>query len=299
MTNGNSLVNLGDLSKPATVLIEKISEAIGAAWAPHQIRRVARAEADARIITAAADLEISEIQKRGLERLIREEGKRQENIESITAQAAAQLKDGAKPEGMDSDWIANFFDRSRNVSNAEMQSLWARLLAGEATTPGRYSRRTVDLIATLDKSDAALFTQLGSFVVLGSSPMPLVFESNGAIYGSHGINFSKLGHLDSLGLIRFDGIQTFVMNDLSQGVSMSYFGSIIAINFKQPTGNSLDCGHVMLTKAGEELFPICGARPDPAFIPYMLEKFRATGHEAQLIVPQPTITVTANLNPKK
>ena len=29
MGNGNSIVNLGDLTKPATVLIGKISEAIG------------------------------------------------------------------------------------------------------------------------------------------------------------------------------------------------------------------------------------------------------------------------------
>ena len=42
-----SLINLSGLSKPATVLIEKISNAVGMVWEPRQIRRVAQAKADA------------------------------------------------------------------------------------------------------------------------------------------------------------------------------------------------------------------------------------------------------------
>ncbi len=42
MTEGTSLVNIGELSKPATVLIEKISDAVGGIAKPWQIRRVQR-----------------------------------------------------------------------------------------------------------------------------------------------------------------------------------------------------------------------------------------------------------------
>ena len=47
----SSLINLGELSKPATVLIEKISEAVGGTFKPYQIVRVAKAEAQADRIT--------------------------------------------------------------------------------------------------------------------------------------------------------------------------------------------------------------------------------------------------------
>jgi hypothetical protein len=47
MDDMNSLVNLGDLTKPATVLVEKISDAICGAFLPYQIKRVAKAEAEA------------------------------------------------------------------------------------------------------------------------------------------------------------------------------------------------------------------------------------------------------------
>ena len=85
MAENGSLVNIdfGSLSKPATVLIEKISDAVGGIAKPGQIIRVAKAEADAEVIKARARIEISELEERALHRMVREEGLRQENIESI------------------------------------------------------------------------------------------------------------------------------------------------------------------------------------------------------------------------
>ena len=50
MTDVNSIINLGDLAKPATSLIEKISDAAGVLYEPARIRKKAEAEADAEII---------------------------------------------------------------------------------------------------------------------------------------------------------------------------------------------------------------------------------------------------------
>ena len=41
MGDENPVTLLGDLSKPATVLIEKVSDAVGGLFRPHQIVRVA------------------------------------------------------------------------------------------------------------------------------------------------------------------------------------------------------------------------------------------------------------------
>jgi hypothetical protein len=51
---GGGLVSLEGLTKPATVLIEKISDAIGTLYRPRQIVREARAEAEAEKIKALA-----------------------------------------------------------------------------------------------------------------------------------------------------------------------------------------------------------------------------------------------------
>jgi len=42
MTNGNPLINLGELSKPATELIKRVSDAVGGIFKPYQIIRVAK-----------------------------------------------------------------------------------------------------------------------------------------------------------------------------------------------------------------------------------------------------------------
>ena len=73
---GGGLINLGDLSKPATVLVEKISDAVGGIAKPWQTVRVAKAEAKADLIRAHAKIKISEIEERALLRMIREEGKK-------------------------------------------------------------------------------------------------------------------------------------------------------------------------------------------------------------------------------
>jgi hypothetical protein len=43
MIDWNALNNLGDISKPATTLIEKISNAAGIIYLPTHIKRVAKA----------------------------------------------------------------------------------------------------------------------------------------------------------------------------------------------------------------------------------------------------------------
>ncbi len=198
MSDKFSLVNLGDWSKPATVLIERVSDAVGGIFKPHQIKRIAKAEAEAEKIKTLAKIEVSEIEQRALTRLVKEEGKKQKNIERITAQAAQQLGDKARPEDLDDDWIVNFFEKCRIVSDNEMQSLWAKLLAGEATTPGTFAKRTVGFVSNLDKTDAHMFTNLCTFVWQIGKDMPLVFDANHEIYQRHDITFNVLKHLDDI-----------------------------------------------------------------------------------------------------
>src|SRR5208282_4000847 len=103
------------------------------------------------------------IEQRALVRMTREEGKRQENIEAIAAEAILEIESGAKPEEVESDWLANFFDKCRLVSDPEMRSLWSKILAGQANRPGAFSRRTVEVVSMLEKGDADLFTLLCGF----------------------------------------------------------------------------------------------------------------------------------------
>ena len=111
---------------------------------------------------------------------------------------------------MENDWLVNFFDKSRIVSDNEMQDLWSRVLAGEANTPGTYSKRTVNFLSDLDKVDAELFTKLCGFGWTIGDVVPLVFDVQAEIYNKYGINFNTLSHLESIGLVQFNNLSGFL-----------------------------------------------------------------------------------------
>ena len=64
----NSLINLGNLSKPADTLIKKVSDAVGGLFAPYQVKRMAKAEAEAAMIKAQSKTEITDLHRRAVHR---------------------------------------------------------------------------------------------------------------------------------------------------------------------------------------------------------------------------------------
>lgn len=272
MADGNSIVNLGDLAKPATVLIEKVSNAVGVLYEPRRIRKKAEAEAEAEKIKALSGIELSEIQQRAIERLVHQEARKQENIENITAKAATDLPPDAKTDDLDEDWVAHFFDRCDKVSNEQMQSLWSSLLAGEATNPGTYSKRTVDFIATMDKFDADLFTKFCQFVWVIGEVTPLIFDPQADIYTSQGINFTSLKHLDSIGLISFESVSGYRKLRLPKQAMIFYYGMPTLAEFAKEENNEIQVGKVLLTQAGKELVNICGSQRSQEFYEYAIKE---------------------------
>lgn len=287
MSDTTSIINLGELSKPATVLVEKIADAIGGLARPWQIKRVAEAEAEADKIHAVVQIEITQLQKRAMTRLVAEEARKQNNIESITAKALPQLDSNAKPENVEDDWIANFFDKSRLISDEEMQTLWAKILAGEANSAGSFSRRTVNVVSELDKTDALLFSEMCTFNI-GFAPAvthTLIYDKDHSIYHSRGINFGSLAHLESAGLIHFNHLSGYRRRGLGKSGHLNYFGQMVWIEFAKPAENEMELGHVLLTQAGQQLAAICALKPHPDFVEYLREKWKSLGYKTE---PPPT-----------
>lgn len=269
MANGGSLINLGDLSKPATMLIEKVCNAVGIIYEPTRLKRLVIAETEAEKIKTLAGIELCEVERRALERFVHQETRKQEIIENITYQAASSLQHDAKVESLEEDWVAHFFKQCDTVSDKEMQSLWARLLSGEAANPGTYSKRTVDFVSTIDKIDAALFTAFCQFVWDISDPTPLIYEIENEVYKMKGINFASLKHLDSIGLISLESVSGYARKGFGKYARTYYCGRLTTLEFPVDTDNQLDIGHALFTSTGRELMPICGSEMNQEFCEYI------------------------------
>jgi hypothetical protein len=219
-----------------------------------------------------------------MERFVHQETRKQENIESITAQAIGLLDENAKVDELEEDWLAHFFKQCDTVSDKEMQSLWSRLLSGEASNPKTFSKRTVDFVASMDKKDAQLFTEFCQFCWNIGYSTPIILDIENIIYSGHGVNFGSLKHFDSIGLISFDSTG-YVRKQLNKSVHVEYFNTPIQIEFNKDSNNELQIGKVLLTQIGEELSTVCGAKRNDEFYEYVIKQW----YERGLILSTPII----------
>lgn len=272
-----SLINFDGLSEPAKVLIEKVSEGVSGLCKPWQIGRVAKAEAGAQMVFAQSQLQISELQKKALTRLLQEEERKQQAMEDIVSKSLPQLDENASPEKIEADWIINFFDKCRLVTDQEMQNLWASILAGEANSPGRFSKRTINFLNSLDKEDALLFSKLCSFSWDINGPTPIIFDTEFDVYKKHGIYFASLQHLDSIGLINFEALVGFVKQGLSNLLTVSHGGVLYQLDFRKDGKNDLKVGKVLFTSVGQELSRVCSPVPVDGFAEFVGKKWKNDG----------------------
>lgn len=279
MTGGFPIIKIdGKIAEPATVLVKKIADAVGGLCKPYQIKRVAKAEAEAALIKEQTEIEITDLHRRAIARFVSEEAKKQENIESITEKAIPQLDESSNPQKMENDWITNFFDKCRIVSDEEMQVLWAKILAGEANSPGKYSKRTVNALGSLDKYDAKLFTALCSFVVMvDKEAKPLIYGYDAPIYKNQQLSFDTLRHLESIGLISFSGLSGFKMIKLPRHIDIQYYGTNLKAELKKSEDNEIAIGDVLFSSIGKELARICDSKPIEGFLDYVIEKLSKQG----------------------
>jgi len=261
-----------------------------------KLERVAQAEADAERIKALSQIEtqmeVAKLTQRALGRFLAEETKKQHNMESITSKAIPLLQEDSKPQEIEDDWITNFFDKCRLISDEEMQTLWSKVLAGEANFPGKYSRRTINFLASLDKSDATLFDNLCRFVWFLGEFVPLIYEDGiSSIYSEYGITFEVIKHLADIGLISVEHLTTYTRFVKFKQVIVFYYDFPIIIDFvnKDKNGYKLVLGKVLLSKIGQELSNICGSEPVPGFIDYVIKRW--IGQGLILSSPYPKISV--------
>ncbi|HVF54762.1 MAG TPA: DUF2806 domain-containing protein [Pyrinomonadaceae bacterium] len=141
-----------------------------------------------------------------------------------------------------------------------------------------FSKRTIEFVSNLDKSDAQLFTNLCCFCWFSGEVLPLVYDVEHEIYGRKAINFDTLTHLDAIGLIRFEALGGFNFQKLSKAIRLNYYGAPINIEFEQEENNTLEIGKVLLTKTGKELAPICGSKKSEEFMDYIVSEWQKKGY---------------------
>ncbi|MBI1773173.1 MAG: DUF2806 domain-containing protein [Burkholderiales bacterium] len=224
------LIELKALAVPLTKLVEVIARGMGNLYEPIGTVRNAKADAKAMQIRAEAKLIMSDIRDRAKNRLDHRELSRQENIEAITSKAIAELPDEVSSEPVNQDWITQFISRAQDVCDEDLQLIWARILAGEISRPNTYSKRTLQFLETLDKTEAEELTRLCSMLVKVEENRHILFSYReiSTEIDTHVQRPRAIGHFTSLGLISTE--ERTVGNADVTGLQINYFDQIYEMN---------------------------------------------------------------------
>lgn len=265
MSNGPVAAGVGKL-------LNTVSEQIGLFLEPHHIRRKAKAEADANIIEAKSKAEIAvvkaenklvikELEARAVERLRRQEERRQENMEAIVASAAKQLPEGpVSPDPVDPDWIAQFFGHCQDVSDEEMQNVWARILAGEVVKPGSFSLRALATVRVFGQRDALSFTKFCSLLwIVEGHYTPFLFDPVVGRSTDYPILDEDLLRLHALGLITIETTRGFsISQNAIQRVCRATFANCTYL-LSHKSNDGIHVGQVWVTDIGQELAAVANS----------------------------------------
>ncbi|PPS21187.1 DUF2806 domain-containing protein [Brachyspira murdochii] len=100
-------------------------------------------------------------------RLVNQELSRTSNIQNVISKTYDILKDeeDVSDKPVDKDWFTRYFNIVQDISNEDIQNLWAKLLAGEIKQPGSFSYRTLETLKNMTTDEAELFTKVAQFFI--------------------------------------------------------------------------------------------------------------------------------------
>ncbi|MBI5993026.1 MAG: DUF2806 domain-containing protein [Clostridium perfringens] len=270
------------LNEPINKLIDSVSGAIGKAYQPRHIRKMAEAKAyeikmiseqlrensDVPIIYDAKGISMDttnfeDLAKRASSRLAYQEIKKQENIDSVVDNAYSELegKELESEENVDNDWMIRFINSVEDISNEKMQIIWGKILAGEIINPNSVSLRTLDILRNLSKNEAKLFEKICNYII-----NERYIYNDDDILKKYEIIYADMLNLADYGLINSSMLLSNNIN-INENEVMLFKNDEYIVMAKSNTENiEISLPIFLLSEAGKELSKIVNKKVNSNYI---------------------------------
>lgn len=191
------------------------------------------------------------------------------------ADSAEVWKTNSAPEnsvaGFDFDWFIRFFDSAGNVSDTDMQQLWARVLAGEICNQGSFSLRTIETLRNMNQKEASLFERAASLVLSEKNGTKFIMCTSNDL--GQDINEQyRIGKNEFI-LLEECGLISSLRNDNRISLSEPLPGVwndhiILLFSYKRSDGvlNSYKYSSYTLTQTARQLLSIVDSTPNDNYI---------------------------------
>ena len=153
--------------------LAKLADTVGGwfGWNANAVERMAEAEAYATVRKVDAENAAALARLQGEDQvaqyLLAREARRMNNVQQVVEKTQSMFAEGEQVsnEPVNPDWVNRFISIVEDISDDEMQKLWARILAGEIKQPKSYSLRTLELLRNITKDDAENIVRLAKFAI--------------------------------------------------------------------------------------------------------------------------------------
>ena len=220
------------------------------------------------MIRAEGEVDVEEVRKRAAARLDYTEERRQRNIESIAEKAVKYLPSKVSDQPVDPDWAFSFFQEAKDTSNADLQELWARILAHETANPGTCCKRTLSIVKRMELRDALAFKKLCRCLFTAGSLPPFVIALEHGLQ-EIGLNIDEIHELSQLGLLIQNGPSLSIRPEDVFQFGERRFKSVAAN--KQPFSTSI----YPLTSRGRELLAVADVKLADGYIDALRDHLKA------------------------
>lgn len=156
----------------------------------------------------------------------------------------------------DFDWFLRFFESASNVSNEDMQKLWATILAGEVTNPGSFSLRTLDTVYNMSQNEAMIFLEATKIIIDDSFFFSAMGDVGQEINEQYGYNNDVLRLFEEIGLV--NGLRMESALELSPGESSGFTNGKHLLLFTPKGEESISLRYTCynLTLVGRQLYSV-------------------------------------------
>lgn len=212
--------------------------------------------------------------------------RQQENLEAITRHAmehANEIEDKSAPAeaqidakewgAKNDDWLAEFFDITKNTSEEHMREMWGRVLAQEVKKPDSFSLQALMTLKTMSPKAAKVFEKI---CALNAEPFGLVKTERGAFLStsSFGLSFSEVLTARECGLLNSSDA-THQVGVPGAFFAFNYFDQHPA--FVNNTDNDVKIEVLLLTEVGQELSSIPSVEKNSAYFDAVIAYLKKLG----------------------
>lgn len=263
--------DLAGLSKPLTKLIEVIANGCNWVAQPYQIKRIADANAYASSVQSKEDfkqrLRESLLEYTQQSILSIRENRQIDNLTNIINYAWQEFQaiDKINDIPVSPEWSSRFFDYSQNICDEEIQIIWGKILAQETATPGKFFKRTLDVLQNIESFEAKWFTELCQFIINDVFIHINVVKSNL-------FEFNKLQSMVDCGLLNAQEC-TYIINESD---SLCFKSHCLKRGISQLQPKHISMRGFSLTDAGTQLYRITQVSSNLEFTKQIQEQVKNT-----------------------